>query len=81
VTLVALVAIIALAAGGLIVVILAIARDERVNDAGPPTVPRASSDAPSRRDMTERARKPRRRPAWRGITQAWTSWRNRHYLP
>ena len=79
-TLVALVAIIALAAGGLIVVMLAIARDERADDTRP-TVPSASSDAPSRRDMTERAHKPRRRPAWRGITQAWTSWRNRHYLP
>ena len=71
-TLVALVAIIALAAGGLIVVMLAIAHVERIDDARPP-FPRQTPEA-----ATARAQKPPRRPAWHGITQAWTSWRHRH---
>jgi hypothetical protein len=93
VTLVALVAIIALAAGGLIVVMLAIAR-ERIDDVRPP-VPSApppqrdgggamaapSDVLPARETpeaATARTQKPPRRPAWHGITQTWTSWRHRH---
>jgi len=97
VTFVALVTIIALAAGGLIVVMLAITHVERIDDveAPPSHVPSgwsselegeerltlAPSDAQSPRDTPEagtaRAQKPPRRPAWPGVTQAWTLWRHR----
>jgi hypothetical protein len=94
VTLLALVAIIALAAGGLIVVMLAIARVERIDDAKPPVpsapppqrgageaMPAPSDVLPARQTpetTTARTQKPSRRPAWHGITQAWTSWPHRH---
>jgi hypothetical protein len=85
VTFLALVAIVVLAAGGLIVVMFAIAH----TDDGAKPAPR---DASSPRDTTTRAQKPPRRPAWhrvrrawrrrparRGIRRAWGSWRDRRW--
>ena len=75
--LVFLVVIIALAAGGLIVVMLTIARDVPVDDDAEP----ARSDSPAPMDTTARTQKPTRRSVWYGIRRAWESWRHRHDMP
>ena len=82
-TLVAIVAIIALAAGGLIVVMLAIAHAEPLDDDEPPVPSARRTPEPA----TARAQKPPRHHTRHGFTQMWGSWRarrrrrSRRYLP